>query len=187
MKLTEEADIVELIRIDPWMMDILKTIQKLHLPDCWVCAGFIRSKVWDVLHDFNERTPLADVDVVYYDDARPDAAEEKRLEEKLLALRPDIPWSVKNEARMHMRNKVEPYTSTLDAVAKFPETATAIAVRLDDEGEPIFSAPHGVSDLLNLEVRPTAFFRESSEMIKIYHHRLEKKKWEQRWHKLTLY
>ncbi|GAB3803221.1 nucleotidyltransferase family protein [Virgibacillus kimchii] len=185
MKLLREQDVVELICKDRWMMDILKTVQTLRLPDCWICAGFIRSKVWDVLHHFQERTPLADVDVVYCDKNMPDISEEKRFEEQLLALRPDVPWSVKNEARMHRRNNIEPYTSTLDAVAKFPETATAIAVRLDNKGKLILCAPHGVHDLLNMEIKPTPYFKISSERMKIYYERLETKKWKQYWYKLS--
>lgn len=91
MKLTSEEDIVELIRTDLWMMNILTTVQQLYLPDCWICAGFVRTKVWDCLHQFRERTPLADVDVVYFDQNRLDILEEKLLEEKLLALRP-VPY-----------------------------------------------------------------------------------------------
>jgi hypothetical protein len=187
MKITMKEDVSELIHTDPWMMGILRTVQSLQLPDCWICAGFVRSKVWDVLHDFSQRTALADVDVVYFDDDNLDLAEEKRLEKKLLDLQPDVPWSVKNEARMHIRNDMEPYTSTLDAVAKFPETATSIAVRLDHNKELILRAPHGIRDLLKLEVRPTPYFTASRERMKIYHQRIEKKKWKQHWYKLNYF
>ena len=30
---------------------------------CWIC----RSKIWDILHDFSERTPIPDIDVIYFD------------------------------------------------------------------------------------------------------------------------
>ena len=49
------------------MMEILTTVEKLQLPDSWICAGFIRSKVWDHLHEKEYRTPLADIDVIYFD------------------------------------------------------------------------------------------------------------------------
>ena len=57
-----EKDIISLIQKDKWMMEILKTSKSLNLPDWWVCAGFLRSKIWDVLHSFSKRTPLPDVD-----------------------------------------------------------------------------------------------------------------------------
>ena len=46
---------------------------------------------------------------------------------------PTIPWSVKNQARMHIANNIPPYSSAVDAISKFPETATALGVKLDDE------------------------------------------------------
>lgn len=146
MKLENEKDIVHLIRQDQWMMNILKTAHKLNLPDWWICAGFIRSKIWDTLHGF-ERTALSDIDVIYFDEQNIEAAEEKRLEKVLEDLKPGVPWSVKNEARMHLRNNLEPYVDTEDAIAKFPETVTALGVRLDDNGKLILTAPHGVEDV----------------------------------------
>lgn len=77
------------------MMEILRITKSLNLPDWWVCAGFVRSKIWDVLHDFSERTPLPDVDVVFYDPTNLNETYEKELEKKLKYRRLDIPWSVK--------------------------------------------------------------------------------------------
>lgn len=62
-----KEDIIDVIREDSWMMEILRVARTLNLPDWWVCAGFVRSKIWDVLHGFSVRTPLQDVDVIYYD------------------------------------------------------------------------------------------------------------------------
>src|SRR5699024_8456250 len=131
--LKEEENIIDLIRNDSWMMDILKTAQILQLPDWWICAGFVRSKIWDTLHDFSERTPLPDIAVVYFDAVNISVEKEKQYESQLHELMPNIPGSVKNQARMHERNKVEPYSSTVDGIAKFPETATALGVKLTDD------------------------------------------------------
>ena len=49
-------EIISLIKEDQWMMEILTSAKALNLPDWWICAGFVRSKIWDVLHDFSERT-----------------------------------------------------------------------------------------------------------------------------------
>src|SRR3989344_341827 len=43
-KMTEK-DILDLIKIDKWMMDILRVAEKLNLPDWIIGAGFIRNKV----------------------------------------------------------------------------------------------------------------------------------------------
>lgn len=79
-----------------------------------------------MLHGFKERTPISDIDVIYYDDGNTDELEEKKLEMRLRNILPDIPWSVKNEARMHVVNGIPPYSSSIDAISKFPETATSL-------------------------------------------------------------
>ena len=52
---------------DKWMMDILRSVRDLNLPDCWIGAGFVRNKAWDFLHEYSQRTPLSDIDVVFLD------------------------------------------------------------------------------------------------------------------------
>ena len=74
-----EQDIISLITEDDWMMRVLKIVQSLGLSDWCICAGFIRSKVWDHLHGF-ARTRLPDVDVVYFDSNHIDESTEKEHE-----------------------------------------------------------------------------------------------------------
>lgn len=139
MVIKNEEDVKALIQADNWMMEILNTAKLLNLPDWWICAGFVRSKIWDILHDFSERTTLSDIDVIYYDPTNINEAEEKELENRLKTLDPDVPWSVKNQARMHIVNNLPPYTSSVDAISKFPETVTALGVKLDERGKVILT------------------------------------------------
>jgi len=74
--LKTENDIIQLVKEDEWMMDILYTTQSLHLPDWWVCAGFVRSKIWDTIHGFTERTPIPDIDVIYFEERNIEESEE---------------------------------------------------------------------------------------------------------------
>lgn len=172
---------------DPWTMEILKTVNSLNLPDWWICAGFVRSKIWDHLHGFSERTPIPDIDVVYFDQTMIDEVVEKNHEAKLSGLMPNLPWSVKNEARMHIRNNMPPYTSSVDAISKFPETATALGVTLDGENNVILAAPWGISDVVRFEIRPTPFFSETEERMKLYENRVAKKNWKATWDKIKVY
>jgi uncharacterized protein len=181
-----EKDVLRVIKEDEWMMDILKAAKTLDLPDWWVCAGFVRSKIWDTLHGFKERTALADVDVVYFDKDHTDESLEKQLEEKLRAQLPDVPWSVKNEARMHLINDVPPYESSVDAISKFPETVTALGVKLDEDDTLILTAPHGMEDVLNMRVKPAPYIQTSLELMKIYEERIHKKNWQATWTKVVV-
>lgn len=88
---------------------------------------------------------------------------------------------------MHYVNNVPPYTSSVDAMSKFPETATALGVTLDHEEELILSAPCGIQDVINLEVRPTPYFKETNERMLIYKERVFKKKWAVTWPKVKVY
>ncbi|MFF2019219.1 nucleotidyltransferase family protein [Paenibacillus sp. NPDC058177] len=187
MKLNNEEDILRLVQSDPWMMSVLETASLLHLPDWWVCAGFVRSKIWDTLHGFAERTPLPDVDVVYFDPSNLDEAEEKRLEEQLRSIDPTIPWSVKNEARMHLINNMSPFSSSTDAISNFTETATALGLSLNEAGQVILTAPHGIEDAVNMVLRPTPHFAADKERHPIFVERIARKNWQQTWSQLRLH
>lgn len=186
MRMMSENDVINLIKQDRWMMDILFAVKQLDLPDWWVCAGFVRSKIWDVLHKRISRTPISDIDVIYFDREHMDETIEKEYELHLNRLAPNLPWSVKNQARMHQRNHVQPYHSSVDAISKFPETATSIGVRLDEGGELRIAAPHGMNDLVKLKVNPTPFFKESNERMEIYRTRIKQKNWQRTWNQLTI-
>ncbi|KAA0964947.1 nucleotidyltransferase family protein [Sporosarcina sp. ANT_H38] len=186
MIINNEEDIISSIGEDKWMMGLLKCAQSLNLPDWWICAGFVRSKIWDVQHGFDERTTIPDIDVIYYDRINIEKSVEKEYEEALKRLLPTIPWSVKNQARMHSINKISPYSSSVDAISKFPETATALGVKLDGRDNVILTAPHGIDDVVNFIVKPTPYFCEQKEQMKIYKERIRKKNWQVLWNKIEI-
>lgn len=180
----DEEDICRLIESDEWMMKVLAAVKSLGLPDCWIGAGFVRNKVWDHLHGFEHRTPLSDIDVIYFDSGNKEESAENDLENRLQELFPGLPWSVTNQARMHMANGDEPYLSSTDALSRWPETATSVAVRLDEGNRIVFNAPNGISDLVNLKVCPTPAFRSKKD---IYENRLKKKRWEDKWSRIEVF
>ncbi|WP_048827751.1 nucleotidyltransferase family protein [Bacillus sp. B-jedd] len=169
------------------MMEILRAAKTLDLPDWWICAGFVRSKIWDTIHGFYVRTSIPDVDVIYFDQDDLKEATEKIHEEKLKSLLPGVPWSVKNEARMHFANHIPPYASSVDAISKFPETATALGVKLDRQDQVILTAPCGIEDVIRLRLKPTAFFAETAERKAIYKERILQKNWKSIWPEITVY
>ncbi|WP_338043974.1 nucleotidyltransferase family protein [Paenibacillus lutrae] len=134
-------------------MEALRVLRNQRLPEAVIAAGFVRNYVWDQLHGYRTATPLNDTDVVYLDlldvSEQRDRAAEKDLQEQC----PKWNWSVKNQARMHLRNQVEPYTSLEDALSRWPETATAVGIRWTEEDRLEIVAPHGLSDLFQLRVK----------------------------------
>ncbi|MFQ3545871.1 nucleotidyltransferase family protein [Halobacillus rhizosphaerae] len=181
-----KEEFLQLVNIDEDMMHLLKTVKSLHLPDWWVCAGFVRSKIWDYQHGFKEKSKLPDVDVIYFHKSMDKESEDVRIEEHLKSLHPDVPWSVKNQARMHLKNGFTPYQSSYDAISKFPETATSLGLSLDKKDNLVLAAPHGLEDAIHMEVRPTPYFKHTHR-IHIYTNRVKKKNWQDHWHNLTIY
>ncbi|EEL76634.1 nucleotidyltransferase family protein [Bacillus cereus] len=186
MTIQTEQDIIHLIENDEWMMNVLQMAKSLELPDWWICAGFVRSKIWDTLHDYEAKTAMPDVDVIYYDSLHQDEIYEQSLETKLMNIDATIPWSVKNQARMHVVNNMPPYSSSVNAISKFPETATALGVTLDELNNVILTAPCGIEDVLSLQVKPTAHFLKSKERLHMYKNRVIKKNWQSKWPSITI-
>jgi len=178
-----EKQLIEIIKQDTYINSILKVVENLNLNDAWVCAGLIRNKVWDILH--STTTPINDIDVIYFDASNTSWEMEKQLENELRILLPNHPWSVKNQARMHLKSGFNPFTSSYEGVAHFTETPTAIAVRLWNNELEIM-APYGIQDLFEMKVRPTPFYQKNSEFYSIYVERIKKKKWDEIWKSLSI-
>ncbi|KRG14416.1 nucleotidyltransferase family protein [Lederbergia galactosidilytica] len=185
--LVTKEDVINCIQQDEWMMGILKDVQTLNLPDWWICAGFVRSKIWDQLHNYPVRTPLADIDVVYFDPSEVDKQTEKEFEKRLAILSPHLPWSVKNQARMHEVSGMTPYISSVDGIKRFPETVTALGVKLDEKEKVVLTAPWGVRDVLKMEIRPTKYYIKDSGREVIYAQRIASKNWLKTWPLVKIY
>ena len=124
------GDIERLLEAHADLHALLLHVESLGLPDCWIGAGFIRNNVWDVLHGREiDVSRLNDVDVIFFNPGDTSRELEADIERQLGILASGIPWSAKNQARMHLRNGDAPYRDTYDAVAHWAETATAIAAR----------------------------------------------------------
>ena len=164
-------------------MAMLAALATLELPDAWIAAGAIRNAVWDSLHGFSRSTPLNDVDVIWFGAGLPDPSFDILLERRLRALLPGVPWQVKNQARMHLRNGDAPYRDSVDAMRYWTETATAVAAGLNIDGGLEIAAPLGLDDLVGLAVRPVPRSRGD---IATSEERIVSKRWLDLWPRLGL-
>jgi hypothetical protein len=187
----DRQDILKIIEKDSWMMEVLKTVATLHLPDWWIGAGFVRSKIWDHLHNLKTRTPLPDVDVIYFDpkdfsedEIHSDSTKmEKKYEVELSKLMPKVNWSVTNQARMHIFHPGDkPYKNSSEALSHWVETATCVGVRLEQNRLEL-TAPHGIDDLTSLILKPTV---DSVEGLKNFRRRITEKDWLKKWPRLKV-
>ena len=180
--LHDAADILALIAADPWMMRALEAAATLRLPDCWLVAGFVRAKVWDALHGYATRTMPGDIDVVFFDPARPPEADAK-IETALKKINSGYPWEVCNQAHMHRYNDDAPYEDSVDAISRWAETVSTIGVRIAGNGRLELAAPHGVDDLFAMVIRPTPHPDAKRE---VFEKRLAEKDWRRLWPKVHI-
>jgi len=174
-------DIESLVLSDKAMMEVLEIAMTLNLKDWWIGAGFIRNRIWDFAHGLTYSVYNQDIDIIYYDRDSVTKDSEHFLLTKLATANGSLNWSIKNQARMHLKNGDDEYLNSTDALSKWTETATSIGVKLNSQSELRFTYPHGFEDLLNLIVRPT---RHIIDDIDVYYRRLEQKQWHKRWPKI---
>jgi hypothetical protein len=137
-------------------MRVLATVRDAGIPDAWVGAGTIRDLVWGELYGDGFRPrDVRDVDVAFFDPGDLSRRNDDRATETLRAMWPDVPWEAKNQAAVHTwysdkfgGEPVEALRSIADAVGTWPETATAVAVRLEHDDRLSVCAPLGIDDLL---------------------------------------
>ncbi|MBB3981338.1 hypothetical protein GGR44_000985 [Sphingobium fontiphilum] len=179
-----EPDLAALIAGDAHRMIALEAARALRLPDGWIGAGFVRDAVWDHLHGLPPQAPVGDVDLLWFDPARIDPEEDAALEQRLRAMAPQFDWSARNQARMHIRNGDRPYREVADAMTYWPETATMVAVRLNNAGKVEINAPLGLDDLFVLRLTPGAHFRTTRRPI--FDARVAEKNWLTRYPRLRI-
>jgi hypothetical protein len=168
-----------IISEQPLNIEILKTVRDLGLNDCWIGAGFIRNTVWNTLHSIKNTEIDYDIDVVFYYSENSNKRFEEELQNKLLAKIPSLKWSVKNQARMHIKNGHKSYADVFEAISHWPETATSIAIKIDEFDNLNLIAPYGLEDLFNLIIKPTPKFD-----ARIVEKRVLEKNWHTKWQKL---
>lgn len=179
--MNEKDKLIQIVQTKENLLRDLRLVEALRLPYWCIAAGYVRNHVWDFLHGYERPTPLNDVDILYYDPADLDEQTEKNWEKLLNNKHADYNWSVKNQARMHLRNDERPYASVEDAMKRWPETATAVGIYVSS-GQLEAIAPHGLDDLFGLVVRRSPYFHDKS----YFNRRVESKGWLETWPKLRL-
>ncbi|MDP3954431.1 MAG: nucleotidyltransferase family protein [bacterium] len=176
-----KTEILKIVEDDPWIMGVINKADSLNLSDWLIGAGFVRNKVWDYLHGYNKpNLDTADIDLVYYDPNGNNQEDDEKLSEELKK-ETRVEWEVVNQFYAHKWNGLPPYKSTEDAISQWPETVTAIGVKLED-GKLKLVAPYGIDDLVNMIIRPSPKFNDINRVKE----RVQEKGWLEKWPKLKL-
>lgn len=154
-----ETQLEKLIRENAEMMAILQTVRRCNPPEWLVGAGIIRNLMWDHLHGYSQPTPACDVDVAFFDPADLSPERDATVTTQLATLLPTVEWEATNQAAVHLwyakkfGKEVPPFSSTVEAIATWPETATCTAVRLLPDDSLKIVAPFGLMDLFQMILR----------------------------------
>ena len=179
-----EQEILKAFREDSDMMAILTIIRDLDLKESWLAAGSVRNFIWNLLSDRPAFDRETDVDVIFFDSGI-SYEETLSLEKKLREDFPQYQWELKNQVYMHQHSPhTAPYTSSRDAMSKYPERCTAVGLRLNKESALELFTPYGLEDILNFQVCPTPHFLENEDRMELYQTRLSKKNWQEKWKNL---
>lgn len=177
-----------LVRATPWFMAALRAGRGLGLAHWCIGAGALRNLVWDALHGHAEPSALADVDFAYFCKDDLDAEREAALQRRLQDACPDLPWEVTNQAGVHrwfeahFGHAVEPLHSLEEAIASWPEPATAVGVWLGQADALHVIAPLGLEDLLGMRVRRNP----ARVSVETYRQRCTSKRYAERWPRVVV-
>ncbi|MGB3846541.1 MAG: nucleotidyltransferase family protein [Sphingopyxis sp.] len=156
-----EARLRTIVAASPLLRQVLDRWGDVGLPDCWVSGSAIAQTAWNAAFGLPPAHGLADIDLVYFDAADMSERGETREAARVRDLFSDLPLpiDVKNEARVHLwyarkfGYPIPPYRSSAHAIATFPTTAGAVAIRPVGSHLEIL-APFGLADLFDHIVRP---------------------------------
>lgn len=171
-----------------WFMQALRVARALELEDWCIGAGALRNLVWDHLHGYATPSALSDIDLAYFEPRDLSVERDRAVQARACSLAPDLPWEVTNQAGVHLwfeayfGHAVAPLRSLQQAVASWPEFATAVGVYLADDDSLQVIAPHGLDDLFAMRIRrnPTRVSEAT------YRQRIAQKRYRERWPRVVI-
>jgi hypothetical protein len=170
------------------LTEVIERTAALQLPDWYVTAGCLFQTVWNVATGRAPASGIKDYDIFYFDagDLSWEAEDRviKAAEETFAGLAADV--EIRNEARVHLWYEKKfgvacaPYSSTEAAIDSFAATTCCLGVRREPDGRWRVYAPHGLSDVFNLVLRPNPVLapREVYET--------KAARWQELWPELTV-
>jgi uncharacterized protein len=170
------------------LTEVLARAATLDLPGWYVTAGCLVQTVWNVVTGRPPASGIRDYDVFYFDGGDLSWAAEDAVITAARAVFADVPAEVeiRNEARVHLWYEDKfgvpcpPYESTEAAIDSFAATTCCLGVRAEADGRWRVYAPHGLSDVFNLVVRPNPVLAPRS----VYDAKAAR--WQEHWPELTV-
>ncbi|MEG0483614.1 MAG: nucleotidyltransferase family protein [Acinetobacter sp.] len=153
----------------------------------YLSAGVIRNLVWSELHQQQYKIEHTEIDVIFYDLTN-QYSEQQGLTRLLNQQFPENEWDVVNQAFVHTWYKtdrglsISQYSSLIDALSVWVETATAVAVRLLENDDLEIIAPFELNDLFELKLR----WNNRLVSREVFIQRVQSKQFLEKWNKLRI-
>lgn len=170
------------------LTEVLARSAALDLPGWYVTAGCLFQTVWNVVTGRPPTSGIKDYDIFYFDDGDLSWEAEDAVIKAGREVFADVPAEVeiRNEARVHLWYEDKfgvacpPHESTEAAIDSFAATNCCLGVRMAADGRWRVYAPHGLSDVFNLVVRPNPVLAPQS----VYEAKAAR--WREQWPELTV-
>ena len=181
-----EQELQAIVRATPWLLDALARVRHVAPAGALIAAGAVRDTVWNVLGGRDAPPPAADVDVVYWQ-ASEEPERARYHQDALARVAPTLCWEVTNQAWVHLwysasGSAVAALGSVEEGLSTWPETATAVGVRLSAHDTIEVVAPLGLEDLFARLVR----HNPARASAAVYAQRLAEKNWLRRFPELQI-
>ncbi|MEU6254946.1 nucleotidyltransferase family protein [Streptomyces sp. NPDC047043] len=169
------------------LTEVLRRTATMELPGWYLTAGCLFQTVWNVVTDRPPTEGIKDYDVFYFDADDLSWEAEDAVIKAGREIFADLPAEVeiRNEARVHLWYEDKfgvpcpPYESSEAAIDSFAATTCCLGVRLEAGGWRVY-APHGLSDVFNLVVRPNPVLAPRS----VYE--AKSARWREQWPELSV-
>jgi uncharacterized protein len=170
------------------LIRVLAEAAEMGLPGWYLVAGCLYQTVWNVVTGRPPESGILDYDLAYFDvsDLSWEAEDAViRSGNKVFGHLP-APVQMRNQARVHLWYEQKfgvpcpPHASSEAAIDTYEATTACLGVRLEPDGRWRIYAPHGLSDVFNLVVRPNPVLAPQH----VYETKVER--WRRQWPDLTV-
>jgi uncharacterized protein len=157
-----ETRLNEILRASPRVMQVLRRLRDLDLPDWRLSSGAVYQTVWNALTERDPNHGIKDFDTLYFDPDTSWDAEDAVIRRVASALEPPLREmvEVRNQGRVHLwfeQKFAEPYTPlgcTDESLERYVAPAFAVGVRLERDDRLSVAAPFGLGDTFAMVLRP---------------------------------
>ncbi|WP_404816148.1 nucleotidyltransferase family protein [Streptomyces thermolineatus] len=170
------------------LLEVLDRAAAMGLPGWYLTGGCLFQTVWNVVTGRPPASGIKDYDVFYFDDGDLSWEAEDAVIRAGREVFGGLPAEVeiRNEARVHLWYERKfgvacaPHVSAESAIDCFVATTCCLGVRLEPGGRWRIYAPHGLSDVFGLVVRPNPVLAPRE----VYETKVAR--WRRQWPELTV-